>query len=132
MNINPVNQSISNSTSFQGKVVAKGKWPEILKDEFKNHYAFKNIEKSGYNIVGKLKTKKSKGDINHMEGERLYKLVLRAEKEKPSFGEKFLYMLGMTPKMEVTKHYHSFDGLSRLMLQRIKPESIKNGLDIVL
>lgn len=132
MNINPINQSIPNATSFEGKIITKGKWPDVLREEFRNHYAFRNIEKSNYNIIGKMKTAKSKGDVNHMEGEKLYKLVLSAQKEKPTFGEKMLYFLGLTPKIEVTRHYHSYDGMSRLMLQRIKPESLKNGLDIIL
>lgn len=132
MNINPINQSIPNATSFEGKIITKGKWPEVLREEFTNHYAFRNIEKSNYNIIGKMKTTKSKGDVNHMEGQKLYKLVLSAQKEKPTLSEKILYFLGLTPKIEVTRHYHSYDGMSRLMLKRIKPESLKNGLDIIL
>jgi hypothetical protein len=132
MNVNPINQpTIVAPQTFKGKILTKGAWPKHLADEFKNHYVFKNIGEKDYNIVGTMLTKKvKKPSLKYFQGQNLYKIVLSAEKENPTKLQELQYKSGMNAKLELSEHYHSDDGTSKLMLQRIKPESIKKALNI--
>lgn len=132
MNINPINQT--NSTNFNGKVITRGNWPQHLAEEFKSHHVFKNIENLDFNIIGTMMTKKAtKTTPRHIEGQNLYKIILSAEKDAPSAAEQIANLrTNLGRRLELSEHFHSDESTSKMMLTRIKPESLKNGLDIVV
>lgn len=130
MNVNPINQPITTNQNFEGKIIKRGPWPKYLAEKFDCCHTFSNIKNKDFNLVATIHTKKADNtDKRHIAGQNLYKLVLTAEKEKPSFIESLKYMFGFNKKLELSENYHSVDS-TKNRIMRIKPESIKNALNV--
>lgn len=115
MYINPVVVSTNNNENFKGSLKLKGKWPIGESMEMFQNNALLQKALETYQITGKMKSKSKK---RYFSPEILYKLVISAKKDKPTIWESFKYMLGIYPKISLSKHYHSEVGTELLISSR--------------
>ena len=132
MNIAPINNANTNmNTNFSGKVIAKGKWFDYMKNSFLENPELKELAKGEYNIVGNMSAKRASSLSNkHYPGQPLFKLKITAEKENPTFLDRIKTFLGLDKSYKVTRHYHSESTTEMAMQNRINGERIKKALGL--
>lgn len=128
MNISPINNT---QTNFNGKIITKGHWTTYLENAFTNNSEVKKMASGDKNIIGKMSRKHAtRGNCQHYEGQELFKLSILSEKENPTFWEKVKSFFGFSPKVNLSKHYHSEAGTQALMRNRINAHMYENKLDL--
>lgn len=128
MNISPIN---NNQTNFNGKIITKGHWTNYLENAFVNNPEVKKMASGDKNIIGKMSHRyASRKSFEHFKGEELFKLSISTEKENPTFMDKVKSFLRLSPKVNLSKHYHSEIGTHALMRNRIDAGTYGNKLDL--
>lgn len=128
MNISPIN---NNQTNFNGKIITKGHWTNYLENAFVNNPEVKKMASGDKNIIGKMSLRyASRGHSQHFAGEELFKLSISSEKENPTFVEKVKSFFGLSPKVNISEHYHSETGTHILMRNRINASAYGDRLDL--
>ena len=130
MNILPVNET---TTNFKGCIIAKGNWTPKLAIKFAQNAEVSKLSAGGYDLIARMKSKRASiFDKHHHRNEKLYKLVISAMPEKPTFWDKCKNALGLLPTVSVTRLYHRERSLMRLMDSRINAKEYSRDLDIRL
>ena len=120
MHILPVQSHNQQNPNFNGKVMTKGVWTNYLERSFLNNEAVKGFAESGYDIIGKMKYRKSSGySMVHNKGDKLYKLSISARKENPSTWGKIKTFLGLDKTIKITKGFHRERSMENIMDIRI-------------
>lgn len=126
-----MNSTINNKTNFNGNIITRGKWTPALKEAFINNKEVKKLASGKHDIIGKMSKQKTNAyDVNHNQGESLYKLTLEATS---SISDKIKSFLGLNKKsVKIMQSYHSEDSTSKIMNQRINSDTIAKKLNIKL
>lgn len=131
MNISPINNT---NLNFNGKVITKGSWTPALKKAFQENIEVRNVaQKSNYDIIGILtRMRTPKNDLEHFQGDNLYKLTIAAMNEKPTWKEKLNAIFNKYDhKAEVTENYHSEEGIVQIMESALVSHKIRKKLNII-
>ena len=121
----------SQTTSFNGNLITKGKWPKELQKTVSEAKAFQNLAEGDYDIFVSLSKKTAtSNDINHTRGDKLYKLKISAKKSKPTFLDKIKNIIGLNPRCTVNKNYHSVYGLERIINDCVKENFLRSRLNL--
>lgn len=128
MNITPIT---NNQTNFDGKILTEGHWMPYLKESFINNPEVQKMASGSHDIIGSLSCKTARKNTNrYYQGQKLFKLSIRAQKENPTLLDKIKSRFGLLPKVNVTKHYHSDAGIKILMEGRVNAEKYKDRLNL--
>lgn len=127
MNILPVNNN--SQTNFNGRIITKGKWPGKLKEAFVENKEVKKLASGDHDIVGTLSRKKAgMYDINHYQGEKIYRLRLDAQN---NVVDGIKRILGINPKsVQICQGYHSEKSTAEIISTRINADEISNKLNL--
>ena len=131
MNILPINETTT--TNFKARIITKGNWTPNLATQFTQNTEVSKLSAGGYDLIARMKSKRASiFDKHHHLNEKLYKLVISAIPEKPTFLDKCKNALGLLPTISVTNLYHRERSLMRLMDSRINAKEYSRDLDINL
>lgn len=125
MHILPVQNYNQQNPNFNGKIMTKGVWTNYLERTFLNNEAVKRFAESGYDIIGKMKYRKSSGySMVHNKGDELYKLSISAIKENSSIWEKIKAFFGFGNTIKITQGFHRERSMENIMCQRINDKRL--------
>lgn len=123
MNINPI--TTNNETNFKGQLHLKGEWPygPMAKIFSSQPCVKKTLE--NYSLTADMKM-----FTHRFLGEK-YKLSLSVKKDNPTIWEKIKYAFGLSPKTDLSRHYHSERGTDAIIKNRLE-HVLKNDLNVEL
>lgn len=128
MNISSISSAVPN---FKACVISKGNWTPHLAINFAVNSEVNKLSSGNYDVIAEMHHKKAGAkDINHSEGENLYKLSIRSIPTQPTWFDKLKERLGLLPKVNVTRHFHREDSLISIMDLKINAEKYAKKLRI--
>lgn len=133
MNILLINSTYNQkNTNFNGKIITIGNgWNSKIKNTFRFNPEIINLAQGEHDVIGKLYSKKASSfDLNHSQGEPVFRLDLMIGNSKFGFINKIKAALGLLPKVKLIKDYHCEESFLDKLQKRPDVEILKDKFGI--